>query len=532
MPSHSPVAAITLKAVSHRLPDGTALFTDLDVSFPAGRTGLVGRNGIGKSTLLKLITGRLPLQSGNIHAAGTVRMLDQDPLAAAGGTVADLFALRDAFERLERIEAGSGSPNDLDLADWTLAARFADALERAGLPDLAPDHPLSALSGGQVTRAALAALTFDAPDFILLDEPTNNLDTEGRALVRDLMRNWNGGALVISHDRVLLNEMDQIAELTGLGLNLYGGNWDAYSAMKAHELDVVEHRVASAERELSQLNRRVQQQKERKARKDSAGKASRAKNDTPKAALNFMRNRAEKSGGDGANIASRLKSQAQEDLAEARSEREVLLPVSVSLAATGLPASRRVLHVTGLCGGYSAETDVVAGFSLDMIGPERVALVGPNGSGKSTLLALMTGALTPRAGEAHIHVPYAMMDQAISLLDPAKTIRDNYLKINPDEDETACRAALARFRFRGEAADKMVATLSGGQKLGAALAATIGSGAPPQFLILDEPTNHLDLDALAAIEAGLKAYDGALLVVSHDQAFLEAIGVTREVALV
>ena len=126
---------------------------------------------------------------------------------------------------------------------------------------------------------------------------------------------------------------------------------------------------------------------------------------------------------------------------------------------------------------------------------------------------------------------HALLDQQVALLDPARTIRENYLRLNPGDTENACRAALARFMFRADAALQPVGTLSGGEMLRAGLAATIGSSRPPELLILDEPTNHLDIHAIAAVEAGLRAYDGALLVVSHDRAFLEAIGVTREIAL-
>ena len=277
MPHTSP--AIALKSVGYTLPDGTALFADLDVSFSATRTGLVGRNGVGKSTLFNLIAGVLPARAGSIHVSGKVRLLVQEPARIPGGTLADLFGIGAELARLARITAGTGTPEDFDRADWTLEARYGEALTRAGLPELPPDQRLAALSGGQATRAALAALTFDAPDFILLDEPTNNLDAAGRTLVRDLLRSWQGGALVISHDRALLNEMDQIAELTTLGLSVYGGNWDAYRALKATELAAAEGTLAHAERTLRQTERKAQQQKERKARKDSIGKAGRAKND-------------------------------------------------------------------------------------------------------------------------------------------------------------------------------------------------------------------------------------------------------------
>src|SRR5690606_12747753 len=181
--------------------------------------------------------------------------------------------------------------------------------------------------------------------------------------------------------------------------------------------------------------------------------------------------------------------------------------------------------------GGPADLTIIRDMSLTITGPERVAIAGPNGSGKSTLLRLATGALAPRAGSIRITPRHALLDQQVALLDPALSIRDNYLRLNPDDTENACRAALARFMFRAEAALQPVGQLSGGEMLRAGLAVTIGSSTPPELLILDEPTNHLDIHAIAAVEAGLRAYDGALLVVSHDRAFLDAIGVTREIAL-
>ena len=147
------------------------------------------------------------------------------------------------------------------------------------------------------------------------------------------------------------------------------------------------------------------------------------------------------------------------------------------------------------------------------------------------MLRLATGALKPVSGRVALNVSAAMLDQDVKLLDPGATIRDNFRRLNPADSENACRAALARFLFRADAALKRVDTLSGGEKLRAGLACVLGGSAVPGLVILDEPTNHLDLDSIAAIEAGLNAYDGALLVVSHDADFLAAIGVTRRIAL-
>ena len=209
----------------------------------------------------------------------------------------------------------------------------------------------------------------------------------------------------------------------------------------------------------------------------------------------------------------------------------MLQPLTVSLPPTGLPIGREVLTLDDVTAGYVTDRPVLTGLSLRIAGPERVAITGPNGSGKTTLLAVITGALTPASGLVRRAVPFAMLDQQVAVLDPALSIRDNFRRLHPDVDENACRAALARFMFRADAALQIVGDLSGGQRLRAGLACVLGGLTPPPLLILDEPTNHLDIDSIEAVEAGLRAYDGALLVVSHDEAFLEAVHIERRIEL-
>jgi len=213
---------------------------------------------------------------------------------------------------------------------------------------------------------------------------------------------------------------------------------------------------------------------------------------------------------------------------DARERIEILQPLSVFVPPTGLPASRAVLQIDGVTAGYQ-DRAVIRDFSLPLTGPERVAITGPNGTGKTTLLKLITGRIQPWAGKVRVTDRYALLDQSVSLLDPALSIRDNFRRLHPRSDENSCRAALARFMFRADAALQPVSTLSGGQMLRAGLACVLGGDAPPELLILDEPTNHLDIDSIEAVEAGLRAYDGALLVVSHDEAFLEAIHMTHRI---
>jgi ATPase subunit of ABC transporter with duplicated ATPase domains len=522
---HMP-ASIHAVDLSWFTPDGRAVLSHLDLAFAPERTGLVGRNGTGKTTLLKLISGELSPQSGKISTSGTLGILRQ-AVQTGAQTIGDLFGARSALAILRRAEAGEATLEDLADADWTLEERIAAALTKVGL-SAGMDTPLEALSGGQRPRAGLAALAFAAPDFLLLDEPTNNLDREGRQAVHDLLASWRAGAIVVSHDRDLLEAMDAIVELSALGATRYGGNWSHYRARKAEALAAAQGDLADAEKRTTEVVRTIRAAAERKARKDSVGKKQAARGDAPRLLLGARKERSENSGGDGARLAERQKHQAFEAAATARTRIEVLQPLTITVPSTGLSPGKVVVQVEDLRAGYGRP--LIRDMSFTLTGPERVVITGPNGSGKTTLLTTIAGQLAPLAGAVRIMAPFALLDQQVSLLDPSLSIRDNFRRLNPGADENACRAALARFMFRADAALQIVGTLSGGQMLRAGLACVLGV-LPPALLILDEPTNHLDIDSIEAVEAGLRAYDGALLVVSHDETFLEAIGITRQIRL-
>ncbi|MCP3447000.1 ABC-F family ATP-binding cassette domain-containing protein [Bradyrhizobium sp. CCGUVB14] len=519
-------ASIILSRLSLSTPDGRSLLSNIDLTFGSERAGLVGRNGVGKTTLFAAITGEHLPQSGRLIANATVGLLRQDAQLRAGATVVDLFGARAALDLLRRAERGEASAEDVADVDWTLETRLASALARVGF-DIAADTELDRLSGGQVTRVRLAALLFTEPDFLLLDEPTNNLDRDGRRAVIDLLAAWRGGAIVVSHDRALLETMDAIVELTSLGATRYGGNWSSYRVQKAVELAAVRHDLAHAEKHLSEIDGKAQEAVERKARKDSGGMAKRAKGDMPRILAGARRDRSEDSGGKTAQITERRRAEALDAVDTARRRIEILQPLSVKLPSTQLPAGREVVWLDRVSAGYQPERPILRDLSLTIVGPERVAIIGPNGSGKTTLLKLIAGELPSSSGAVRVRPDFALFDQKVSLLDPAVSILDNFARLNPRAGANECHAALARFMFRADAALQIAGSLSGGQLFRAGLACVLGGSAPPSLLILDEPTNHLDLESIEAVEAGLRAYDGALLVVSHDEAFLQAIGITR-----
>ena len=520
---------LTLDSLSLSTPDGTPLFRDLTLSLGRERVGLVGRNGSGKSTLLHAIKGDVAPASGSIHLSGTVGMLqqsldDRQDLAGALG-------ISDALACLARLEAGDGSVEDAAEADWTLPARVDQALADTGLRDFPLDTPIATLSGGERMRVALARQLLEAPDVLLLDEPTNNLDTDGRQAVLELMRTWPGGLLIASHDRDLLEQVDRIVELSPVGITVFSGGWTDFATAREAARQAAEAGLIRANDDLRRTRKNSQKAKEQQDRRDKAGRAARAKGDAPKMLLDKRQERAEATRGRGNALATRQMAESEDALAAARARVEVLTPIAMELPECGLPAGRRLIDFRGVEMRFGKRR-LFGPLDFQLTGPERVAIAGPNVAGKSTFLRLVTGDIPPSAGTASRFTEnFALLDQHVSLLAPGETILDNMHRLNPGLATNTTHAALARFGFRNDDALQAVSTLSGGEKLRAGLACVFARPEPPDLLILDEPTNHLDLRTVETLEAALAAYDGALLLISHDTAFLNAVGVTRTLTL-
>ena len=205
--------------------------------------------------------------------------------------------------------------------------------------------------------------------------------------------------------------------------------------------------------------------------------------------------------------------------------------LAIPMPTTGLPTGRAVLTLDQAGWATPEGRTIVGPIDLKLVGPERVAITGPNGAGKTTLLRLITGDLQPTTGAVDRPVRAVLLDQEVKILSPDETLVEAWLRLNPQGTVNDAQAALARFLFRNTAAQRRVGDLSGGERLRAGLACVMTGATPSQLLVLDEPTNHLDLDAIAAVEEALNAYDGALIVVSHDVDFLAALKITRTVQL-
>ena len=521
---------LTIDSLCLSTPDGRALAIDLTLAFGAECTGIIGRNGAGKSTLLRVLAGLAEPFAGKIARVGTIALFQQHwPDETL--SVAEAIGVAAALARLDRLAAGKGTACDAADADWTLEDRLDDAFNLSGLDRAVLPRTLATLSGGERTRLAVAKAILAAPDMLLLDEPTNNLDVKGRALIARLIANWRGGVVVASHDRALLEGVDRIVALSAMGCTVFGGGWSAYVDARDAARDRAVADLTRAEGALRRTEGAMQRQREHKARRDKAGRAWRATGSEDKMILDAAKGRAERTAGRDAHLADRLIDGARRQADGARRAIEILTPLTIALPPSGLSSDRDLVRFEDAAVRVEGRV-ILSPLRFTICGPERVALTGRNGAGKTTVLKLITGALTPTRGTVWaLRDRIALLDQHVAMLDGAASLIDNLRRLNPALSANDAHAALARFAFRNQAADRRIDTLSGGERLRAGLACALSGAMPPLMLALDEPTNHLDIESTEILERALAAFDGALMVVSHDAAFLTAIGITREIAL-
>ncbi|RQT48860.1 ABC transporter ATP-binding protein [Burkholderia cepacia] len=525
-------ALVALHHVSFRFDDGVTLFDSLDLSIDRTPTGIVGRNGIGKSQLAQLIAGRCAPSTGTIERHTPVvyvaQQHDDGNAAANPRTVSQVAALDAPLGALARLADGRAEPHDFDLIGdrWDLAERLRAALDAAGLHDVRADTPTHALSGGQRARVALIGALLSGAGLLVLDEPTNHLDAPGRAWLRAALDGWRGGLVIVSHDRALLADVQRIVELTPQGVRSYGGNYAFYRAQRDADQDAAQAALDNARAERGRARRRLEQEHDTIQRHaaaslrdaKTANLSSGAKQSRKGAARNIM--------GQVRRHQNDFKATLDERVQQAAARVEADAPVLVSLPGTEVSARRQLftLERARLPWLVASDTD---GITWSASGPVRIALTGPNGCGKSTLLRMLAGELTPRSGACTTHVSAAYLDQRLALLDPERSIVEQLGLLDTPLAEGELRSRLALLQLDAARATQPARQLSGGERLKAALACALWRGTPAQLLLLDEPTNHLDLESVRAIEAALAGFPGAIVVASHDTAFLAALDPTH-----
>lgn len=532
--------SIVCDAISFEWTDGTPVLSNLDVAFGPGRTGLMGVNGSGKSTLLRLIAGELRPSSGTISVAGEIGYLPQNLPLATGSTVADLLGITARRAALHAIENGDVAAEHFTVIgdDWDVEERARAELDRLGLGHLDLDRTAATLSGGEVVMTGLAALLIRRPEVLLLDEPTNNLDLDARRRLYAAVRSWSGVLVVVSHDRALLDLVDQVADLRDGAVRMFGGNLTAYEEALETEQEAAERTVRAAEGDVRRQRRELEEAQTKLDRRVRYGNKMNATKREPKIVMGARKRAAQVSAGKHRSMHAEKLDQARDRLTEAEQALREDDEIRVTLPETAVPAGRTVLTLPDLTGLYELRggpdadgepigepADSGPGPDREPIeelvvrGPERIALIGPNGSGKTTLLR--------RVADGDHPVPIGYLPQRLDLLDDSLSVLGNVRRFAPSAPVNEVRARLARFLFRGERAERPAGTLSGGERFRAVLAALLSAEPPPHLLLLDEPTNNLDMSSVRQLSQALSAYRGALIVVSHDLPFLETLGITR-----
>ncbi|MBO0787200.1 MAG: ABC-F family ATP-binding cassette domain-containing protein, partial [Actinobacteria bacterium] len=516
-------------------PDGEALFEGLSFAVGPGRSSLIGANGAGKSTLLRLITGELAPASGSVRVLGSLGYLPQDLTLQAGLPADEVLGIAGTRRALHAIERGEGSEADFTAvgADWDIEERARATLDRLGLPHIGLDRQVGQVSGGETVLLGLTAQLLRRPDVLLLDEPTNNLDLAARERLYAAVAAWPGLMLIVSHDRELLELAGQTGELrAGPGgrsgpvgrertVRWYGGNLSAYEAAVAAEQEAAQRGVRAAESDLRRQQRELAEARIKLDRRRRYGQKMYDTKREPRAVMNERKREAQVSAGKHRILQAGKVEEAAGRLAAARELVRGDEAIRIDLPATAVPAGRTVLTASQarLRGGACA--------SLEIGGPERIALLGANGAGKTALLQAIAGISAPLAGTVTALVPVRYLPQRLDILDDAATVAGNVGRFAPSATPNAIRARLARFGFRGARADQVAGGLSGGERFRASLAALLLAEPAPQLLLLDEPTNSLDLASAGQLSQALAAYRGALIVASHDLEFLRGAGITR-----
>lgn len=512
---------IEAKQLSLRFPDAPlSLFSNIDLFLTDEIQALIGRNGIGKSYLAAVLADRLAPSEGSVHRFCTVGYLAQGEISLVG-TAGDILGVSNVQQVSLRILTGNGTPQDFSFMDdkWNWEVETEALLAEGELSLNILDRAFSSLSGGEQTRLKLLALKQKGCEFLILDEPSNHLDRDGRIWLAQWLKDFNGGILLVTHDPILLEKVNVVYELSSTGIAVSRGGWHDWLESRDRLILGAQRGATQAKKELQQAKKEQQTAQEKTEQRQSRGKNQRKDSNQSKIILDRGLGRSESTQSRHAKLHDDRIQNAGEQAASTSAQLEIIEPLAI-VTAKPEAANSPLLHLSNVVLPFGAAEPL----SLIVNKSERIAVVGKNGSGKSTLLKVITGEFEALDGEVVVTKSHRLIDQHFSFLDQKLSALDNFRQQAPGWTEDLYRTRLAQLRIKGDAAIKPVNTLSGGEQLKVALACLFCGPTAPALLLLDEPDNHLDIESKELLQQALHDYTGAIILVSHDMEFIKAIG--------
>ena len=527
---------LTLQNISYTHQNKDLLFSDINLTVNNHeKTALIGNNGEGKSTLLKIIAGELQPTYGQIIVETEPYYVPQIFGQFNHLNIAQALLIEDKLNALKEILNGNTSEENFNLLndDWTIEDRCKEALNYWQLDDLDLSQKMETLSGGQKTKVFLAGISIHQSELVLLDEPSNHLDVSGRRLLYDFIQATKGALIVVSHDRKLLNLLDTVCELSKQGIKVYGGNYDFYKEQKQIENNALNQDIQSKEKALRKAKEKERETIERQQKLDTRAQKGLGKAGLPKIVSNTWKNSAERSTAKIASVHSEKIGGISQDLQELRSALPDIDKMKFGFGNSALHKGKILFTAKDINFAYNTQPLWKDNLNFQITSGERIALKGQNGSGKTTLIKLILGDIEPQTGTIYRADNKAVyIDQDYSLLDNKLKVYEQAQQFNGSSlQEHEIKIRLNRFLFTKDDWDKSCSALSGGERMRLLLCCLTINSKSPDIIIFDEPTNNLDIQNVEILTAAINEYQETLIVVSHDETFLEQINIERTIEL-
>lgn len=528
--------SIMIQAVSYIHPDRVSLFSAVSCSVLKGqKAALVGDNGAGKSTLLRIVAGQLLPTTGKVFNSDLPYYVPQHTGQFDNYTVGEALGIADRLKALQAILEGDASAANLECLadDWDIEERFCASMSLWGIEHIAVAHPMKQLSGGEKTKVFLAGIYIHSPRVILLDEPSNHLDTAGRKQLYDFIRRSKQTILCVSHDRTLLNQFDIILELSENRIETYGGNYEFYQEEKSKKTEALQRSAEEKEKTIKQTMQHSREMAERRQKLEARGRAGVQKKGLPRIIANSLQSKGEQSSAKSKSIQEEKIRELSDGLKEVRNQIRRQAVLRIDLKSSELHHGKILVEAKGV--NFSYGNDPLWRDSLHFVirSGERVCIAGDNGTGKTTLVKLLMGELSPLSGKLYrTDFRYLYVDQNYSLLDNALTLVEQVQLFNERLlQEHELKMLLHNHNFPKEMWGKKGSQLSGGEKMKLLLCCLSVKDNVPDVIILDEPTNNLDIHSQLILTEAVKGFGGTVILISHDGYFKKEIEVEKSITL-